>query len=116
MDLSAVFRASREKVTGHQFLTNRNANVWRLPVIFVWSRERGRLDRSRRRPADEPVALDLAHQPVSGICRTELFGETPSINQLPAPNSALPFSLGSTILLACRETASNAACARPSWE
>ena len=32
--------------------------------------ERGRLDRSRRRPADEPAALALEHQTVSGVCRT----------------------------------------------
>ena len=32
------------------------------------------------------------------------------------PNSALPFGQGSTILGRCRETASNAASARPSWE
>src|SRR5438034_2675528 len=32
--------------------------------------ERGRLDRSRRRPADELAPFALAHQTVSGICRT----------------------------------------------
>src|SRR5439155_1524559 len=32
--------------------------------------ERGRLDRSRRRSADELAALALAHQTVSEICRT----------------------------------------------
>src|SRR5206468_12450639 len=40
--------------------------------------ERGRLDRSRRRLADELAALALARQTVSGICRTRLFGETPN--------------------------------------
>src|SRR2546426_3312920 len=33
----------------------------------VEAAERGRLDRSRRRPADEPVAFVLAHQTVSDI-------------------------------------------------
>ena len=42
--------------------------------------ERGRLDRSRRRPADELAALALAHQ---------MFGETPN---RATGTVALPFS------------------------
>ena len=34
--------------------------------------ERGRLDRSRRRPADGPAALAPTHQMVNGICCTSL--------------------------------------------
>ncbi len=92
-DLSAVSRASREREWWGQFLTNRNAIAWRLPVIFDWTGERTRLACRVRRPrrthdpvsgaptsaaeaaalprtlisypADEPVALALAYQTVS---------------------------------------------------
>src|SRR5439155_19041324 len=51
--------------------------VWCPPLTLSLSRndtvddgERGRPDRSRRRPADELAAPARAHQTVSGICRT----------------------------------------------
>ena len=51
--------------------------------------ERGRLDRSRWRTADELAALALAQQTVGGICRANLFGETPN---RATGTVALPFS------------------------
>jgi len=54
--------------------------------------ERGRLDRSRRRPADEPFALVLAHQTVSGICHTKCSARRPT--ERPG-RSRSPFSTAS---------------------
>src|SRR5438093_12886170 len=55
--------------------------------------ERGRLDRSRRRPADEMAALALAHHTVSGICHTICSArrrtERPGRSRSPFPNAWL---------------------------
>src|SRR5882724_5252094 len=54
--------------------------------------ERGRLDRSRRRPADELVALALAHQTVIGICRANCSArrrtERPGRSRSPFPTAS----------------------------
>src|SRR5438552_13687643 len=55
--------------------------------------ERGRLDRSRRRPADELAALALAQQTVDGICRTTCSArrrtERPGRSRSPFPTASL---------------------------
>jgi len=54
--------------------------------------ERGRLDRSRRRPADELAARARAHQTVSGICRTSCSArrrtERPGRSRSPFPTAS----------------------------
>ena len=58
--------------------------------------ERGRLDRSRRRPADEPAALAPAHQMVSGISRTNCSArrrtERPGRSRSPFPTASFRLS------------------------
>src|SRR3989441_11405705 len=54
--------------------------------------ERGRLDHSRRRPADELVAFALAHQPANRTCRTNCSArrrtERPGRSRSPFPSAS----------------------------
>src|SRR5213596_2715133 len=64
------------------------------PAVPVRSQahERGRLDRSRRRPADGLAALAVAHQTASGICRTSCSArrrtERPGRSRSPFPTAS----------------------------
>jgi hypothetical protein len=60
--------------------------------------ERGRLDRYRRRPADAPAAMALAHQTVSGIrhpiCSARRRTERPGRSRSPFPTALFRLSGG----------------------
>src|SRR5207244_3255509 len=78
--------------------------LWAMHLIpLTWSDavddgERGRLDHTRRRLAEELAALALAQQSVSGICRTSCSArrrtERPGRSRSPFPTACFPLSFG----------------------
>src|SRR5205807_7662293 len=83
---------SREKIKTTRFAASPQASAALSRNDAVEDGERGRLDRTRRRPADGLAALALTLQTVSGICRTNCSArrrtERPGRSRSPFPTAS----------------------------